>query len=232
MAEGGEVNADLVGAAGQQVDLEQGICGTRRDGLVLRQGALPVRAHLPMIRLAHVASDGHIDTATRTVQMALRQCQVLAVNLVVMLRHRVLDVRGFGEDDNARRITVKAIERMDADALSPALEIAGYCMDKRITRFTMRRMDDHRGRLIDNQEGFILIENIERSVDGHDGRRFLPEHRQLIPCLDTQAGITTRLPVDKNCAIPLDVLPELHRNLSGDMASWRIALLSWAASTV
>lgn len=72
-------------------------------------------------------------------------------------------------------------------------------------------MDDHRGRLVDDQEGFILVEYIERQVDGHDGRSFLPDHGQLIPCPDAQADIADNLPVDKDRAVPLDVLPELRR---------------------
>ena len=211
MAESGKVDADLVSAAGQQVNLEQRICGARGPDLVLRQGALPICAHLPVIRLARVAANGHVNTSFPPVQMAGHQCQILAVDLAVMLRHRVLDARRFRENDNARRITVKTVERMDADRFSSAPEITGHRMDERVARFAMRRMDDHRGRLVDDQEGLVLIEYIERQVDWHDGRRFLPEHRQLIPCPDAQAGITTRLPVDKNCAIPLDVLPELHR---------------------
>ena len=127
------------------------------------------------------------------------------------LRHRVLDARRFREDDDARRITVKTVERMDAGRFSSALEIAGHRMDERVARFAMRRMDDHRGRLVDDQEGFILVEYIERQVDWHDGRRLLPEHRQLIPCPDAQASIADRLPINKDRAIPLDVLPELRR---------------------
>ena len=127
------------------------------------------------------------------------------------LRHRVLDARGFREDDNARRVSVKAVERMDASCLSPAPEIAGHRMDERVARFTMRRMNDHRGRLIDDQEGLVLVEYIERQVDWHDGRRLLPEQSQLIPCLDAQADIADSLPVDKDRAIPLDVFPELRR---------------------
>ena len=95
---------------------------------------------------------------------------------------------------------------MDASRLSPAPEIAGHRMDERVARFTMRRMDDHRGRLVDDQEGFILVEYIERQVDWHDGRSFLPDHGQRIACPDAQASIA-----DKDRAIPLDVLPELRR---------------------
>ena len=84
-------------------------------------------------------------------------------------------------------------------------------MDERVARFAMRRMDDHRGRLVDDQEGFILVEDIERQVDGHDGRRLLPEQSQLIPCLDAQASIADRLPVDKDRAVPPDVFLELRR---------------------
>ena len=143
--------------------------------------------------------------------MAGHQCQILAVDLTVTLRHRVLDARRFGEDDDARRITVKAVERMDADRFSSAPEITGHCMDERVARFAMRRMDDHRGRLVDDQEGFILVEYIERQVDWHDRRSFLPDHGQLIPCPNAQASIADRLPVDKDRAVPLDVFPELRR---------------------
>ena len=128
-----------------------------------------------------------------------------------MLRHHVLDARGFREDDDARCVSVEPIERMDARHLSPALEIAGHGMDERIARRAMRRMDDHARRLVDDEEDFVLIEDVERQIDGHDGRYFLPEQCQLIARMDAQAGIAMLLPIDEDRAVPLDVLPKLRR---------------------
>ena len=170
-----------------------------------------VRARLPVIRPCDVAGDGHVDSATWAVQMTLHQCQVFAVDLAVMLCHHVLDARGFSEDDDARCVSVEPIERMDARRLSPALEIARHGMDERIARRAMRRMDDHARGLVDDEKGLILIENVERQIDGHDGRYFLPEQRQLIARMDAQADIAMLLPIDKDRAVPLDVLPELRR---------------------
>ena len=75
----------------------------------------------------------------------------------------------------------------------------------------MRRMDDHARGLVDDEESFVLVEDGERQVDGHDGRGFLPEQCQFIPCPDAQTGIADSLPIDKDRAVPLDVLPELRR---------------------
>ena len=128
-----------------------------------------------------------------------------------MLCHRVLDARGFGEDDDARCASVEPIERMDTGCFSPALEIARHGMDERIARRAVRRMDNHVRGLVDDEKGFVLIEDVERQIDGYDRRCFLPEQCQFIACTDAQAGIAMLLPINEDCAVPLDVLPELRR---------------------
>jgi hypothetical protein len=81
MAQGAEVDADLVGAARLEVDVEQAGRAERLDDLVVGDAGLALVHHRELVVVARVAADGRVDGADHRVGQALHERVVLLVDV-------------------------------------------------------------------------------------------------------------------------------------------------------
>lgn len=108
----GHVDADLVGPAGLYLDIEQGeFCETLAD-LPDRYRAAAVGGDLHPQAVVLVAADRGLDRAGVFFRGPVNERDIRFVNrsLAKLLRQGLMDLIGFGDDDQARGVFVEAMD--------------------------------------------------------------------------------------------------------------------------
>ena len=189
VAEGGEVDADLVGAARDQVELEERPAREPLADPVAGRRRPAVRRPRPSaVRSLRVAPDGRLDPADRRGDAALHQRQVgLADAARLELGHqRRLGGVVAGDDQQARGVAVEAVDdARPRDARDAAVVVAArqQGVDERAPPVPGRRVDDQAGRLVDDQQVVVLVDDLDLDrrvrleVVRDLGRRDLERHR-------------------------------------------------------
>ena len=157
----GQVNSDLVRAAGLEPDREQRVFRQEAFDLEVRDRlAWRVRIERPPQRVVTVAADRRLDPAGAGPRPAADERQVAAVER--SLPNEVLEpgigLLGTGDDQQPRGVAVETMD--DAGALryvaarDPAIE---QRLHQRPARVARGRMDDDSGGLVDDEQVLVLV---------------------------------------------------------------------------
>ena len=157
IAEGLHVDADLVGAAGVDAELYQGIEAKVFEDLVVGEGGLAVAVDDHGAGFGGVFHDGHVDAAAGLREAALDEPLVELFDVAVFESLGEEFVGGFvlGEDDDAAGVAVEAVDGED---------IAVFFPERSFQRgfFAFAIGDaEHAGGFIDGDEGVVLEQNLE-----------------------------------------------------------------------
>ena len=183
MADRLEVNADLVGAAGLELHAQQRGLGKLPLDLEMRdRGARLVGGGRVQRAVAAVAADGGVDRPRARVGPADDERQVLAPDTAVS--HRLLecpvDRVALRDDEQPRRVLVQAVHDARAEWVVAARGPARQRLRERPGVVARRRMDGDAGRLVDDDQVVVLVDDLERDVVGAGGvGRRLGDRRDL-----------------------------------------------------
>jgi hypothetical protein len=166
MPDRGHVRADLVRAPGLEPDAEEGRPRVGLDDLEMRARlARAVAAHRHQLAVVAVAADRRVDRARPGVRAPLHERQVLALELAGPDQALERAVHGIGlrHDHQAGGVPVEAVHYPGAPGLGAARGAAGERLRKGAGRVAGRRVYDHPGGLVDDQQVVIL----EHDLIGH-----------------------------------------------------------------
>ena len=169
------MDADLVGAAGFKLALDEGDVAEPFHHSVVGDG---------MFALFTVGEDGHYEAVARVAahvpddgafvlfEVAPHEGAVLAVNGVVEEVGGQLDLRllRLGHDQNAGGVLVDTVQQQWLDLFAIliflSLKMIGEGIDERAVVVTESRVHHHAGRLVDDDEVIVLVHDVERDVLG------------------------------------------------------------------
>ena len=225
MADRAQVHADLMRAAGVNRDLRQRqhaaeVLGAddARDRRAAAARARRLRRHLLPVR--RIAADRRVDAASGQ-HLAPDEREVFLLDLAVGELARQLLVRRvvLGDDHQPRRAAVEPMH--DARALLAAdaaqiVDVMQQRVDQRAARVAGRRMHDHPGRLVDDDEVRVLVEDRQRQRLGLRRRvdRLRDVDRDLLPGLDRLVRLRRARPATQHVAVldqPLNLRARLSR---------------------
>ena len=143
-----------------------------RDGVLALVATLGVNGHLEAIALiaAYIADDG----ALRAVETPPDEGAVGALGglLEELTREMRLRLGALGHDEQPARILVDAVHEPQAWILGVVvrviLEVIGQGIDQCPRIVAMPGMDDEARGLIDHQEVFVLVDDVQRDILGDD----------------------------------------------------------------
>ena len=172
VADVGQVDADLVGAAGAGQGTDQRIadetldCFENRDR---RPGVRVFAANRFLFAVRRVVADRFVDDVPVAIGHAQHDGQIFLFHFArfELGGERVVGLVVFGDDDHAARF---AIEPMDdagprrAAAAAECAEVVGECAGECAFPMALGRVNDHAGPLVDDDDRFVLVENRERNV--------------------------------------------------------------------
>ena len=162
--EGGEVDADLVGATGDEVQLQQRPRGEPLPDAVAGDGAPSVGDHRHPLAVLRVAPDRRLDPADRRRHRALDQREVGLADAagLELGHHRCLRGVVAGDDQQARGVAVQAVDDpRPGDAGDAAVVVAAgeQRVDQRAAPVPGRRMHDQPGGLVHDQQVVVLVDH-------------------------------------------------------------------------
>ena len=173
MADGAQVHANLMRAPGRDRDLAQRDAAQMlrpRDAGDRRPRPPGARRHL--LPVVGVAPDRQVDPASG-LHDAPDQRHVFLVHLAVLelLRQRLVRRIVLRDDHHARRALVQAMHDARTQLAADAAEIGDVVeqrVDQRARVVARRRVHDHAGGLVHDDDVGVLVEDGERQILGHD----------------------------------------------------------------
>src|SRR6185312_2232866 len=178
MADRGEVDADLVRAAGLQRALDE-----RRDRVALAWRDMRARRAAALDdghrRARHrMAADRRID-GDRALDVAPCDREVVAMHVArgERARQRGLRLRRARDDEEAARVLVEAVHDAGARDAGERRRVVQQRVLQRAAAVARARVDDETGRLVDDDDRVVLVHDRERDRlagvrrVGLDGRR-------------------------------------------------------------
>ena len=180
VAERLQVDADLVGAAGFDLDFGKGEgavgCGEALEGVDVGDGGAAVGAAGRHAGAANeVAGDGQRDRGVVLGEVAVGEGEVGLVDLAGgehLAQPAVREVV-LGDDDGARSLLVQAVDDAGAEVAANLGQAAGHVEEERVDQGSgiavlLTRagagVDHHAGRFVDDGEELVLKEDFKRYV--------------------------------------------------------------------
>lgn len=172
-----QVNADLVRATGVEAAFQQRSSGETAADLPIRARRPPRRQHRHFPALNRVASDGAINAAARSARRSPDQGEIDFFNGSRLKRSGQVTVGGVGFRDHKAAAGLLVQTMNDPGAFNPAdaAQLVATMMQKgmhqRMGGLARARMHQHSGGFVQNQQMFVLEQNLERNVLGFERRR-------------------------------------------------------------
>jgi len=175
MMERGKVDADLVGAAGVELDFEERCWADAVEHTPVCAGCAgaiddaAARGHADAT--IGVACDSELDAAFRFVDDAFDQREVGLFHQAIAEGFAEFAVGGvvFGDEDNAGGFFVEAVDDAGAEyvaALGERLAAAQECVDHGAGMVAGSRVDNHACGLVDGEDVVVFIQEVERDAFG------------------------------------------------------------------
>ena len=177
MADVLHVDADLVGASRFQTTFDEVDIAQPFEHPVMRHGVfavLPVGEDGHFEPVAQAASDVSFDRSLFLFHVAPHQRVIDPVDRVVekLSGQPGVGALVFGHDQNAGRVLVDAVDQSGSHVAAlekrQVLQMIGQGIDQRARIVAVAGMDDHAGRLVDDNQVVVFIQNVERNVFGDD----------------------------------------------------------------
>ena len=168
------MNADLMGSAGFKLYFDQRMGGQSLVNSVVRHGGFAIGANRKPFAVTAMAADRKIDGASPG-QGALNQRKILAMDAMVLklFDQTLMGLDGPCHHQKSAGIFVDAMH----DPGSWHLVERGIVMQQRILERPVmvpcRRVDDQTLRLVDHDQGLILVDDVERNGFRSDMRDHL-----------------------------------------------------------
>ena len=195
VADVGQVDPDLVGAARLQAATQMGDAGIAGDDLPMCHGLPPPLAHHRHALAVHrMAADGRVDSAAVLPEIAHRQALIRPGQGVVRQLGRQGQVGRvvFGGDNEAAGVPVDAVDNAGtllaphAGQALPAVIQQG--VDQGPVRVPRRRMHHHPRGLVHHDDVLVLVYHVQGNILGPGFRllRLRQRHLQHLSRLDPQ----------------------------------------------
>ncbi len=163
MSERGQVNADLVRAAGLEAAGEQRAVAETLAHLIARDGCFAGRDDRHRRAPDRMTADRRVDRATMD-DVSGGERQIFAVDaLCLQLAHKLcLGDLGLGHDQEAAGIFVQAMHDARASDTGELRRVVQQRVGKRAVAVAGSRMNDQPGRLVDDEDCFVLMHDLQR----------------------------------------------------------------------
>lgn len=177
VADAGEVNADLVGAASADADFEEGELRVAAEDAVRAPSGAAFGEACGHADPAHgVAGDGALDAAGLILHGALDQRQVNFFDFAGGELRGEIPVRGvvLGDQEDAAGEAVEAVDNAGAQIaaeLGEGVEAMEEGVDERAGVNASSGVDDHAGGFIDGDDGGIFVEDMQGNIFGRGFER-------------------------------------------------------------
>jgi hypothetical protein len=207
VADVGHVDPDLVGAAGYRAALDEGGPGEAFDDPVEGAGLPPARDHRHLLALRRVASDRPLDDAAPSCRKAKTDCEVALLDLAPPEGDRQSEVGALRlrHHHQPGRVLVEPVHdpgALDAADRGQILAVAEEGVDQGPGGVARRRVDDEAGRLVEDQELRVFVEDDERNVLGEEVELLRRRLVDLDAIADRDLGSgLARLAVEQDMAV-------------------------------
>ena len=174
----GEVDADLVGTAGSDLDLEEGMGGEAfQDAEFGMGGAAGVEAGGHAGAAEGVAGDGGVDDAGIGADAALDEGEVGFGDLAggELAGEGAVGGVGAGDEEDAAGAFVEAVDDAGAEIAAEGGELGEVVeegVDEGAGAAAGAEVDDEAGGLVDGDDAGVLIEDVEGDVFGEGAEGF------------------------------------------------------------
>ena len=195
VAQGGQMHADLVVAAGEQLDVQPGVAAPALDHTIPGpRGLAHVVADGPGVaHLRQRRADGQVDQALVALDLAVHQHLVLLGDgaLLELLLHGHQRRQGLGHQQHAAGLEVEAVHQLGHDVLGGVVEVAVGAMqlgDHRPVQQPPGRVAGDVGRLVDADQPVVLEQALQlehrtaglgQGLVAHGARQLHPHHVAL-----------------------------------------------------
>ena len=132
----------------------------------------------------------------------------------------------FGDDQKPGCVPVQPVDSPEGKRFSSLTEVPGNPVCQRVVKVSLGRMDRHSGRLVDDHQIPVLIDNVKVLADGYDvfgGGVIRQADRQQISLGQKFRGIDRKLAVCSQ-AQPVFCFPETDKEAAGEAAAAQIML--------
>ncbi len=182
-----------------------------RHDFIRRHRPFPVLAHLPRHRTSVHPTDGRLDPPRLLLHMPGDKRDVMPRDQIVTFRQLVLHLGRLGDHDQPRRVSIQPINRMNAASFLLFRKISGHRIHQRFLRTSVRRMNHHPRRLVDDEQPFVLVNDGERQRNRHDIRLLAPRANDAIPGRQHHLRIMHGDAIHRDRPAPLDPFPKRSR---------------------
>lgn len=167
-----EVQSDLVSASRFGQCPHVGEAGESFNYLVNCGGRASVRvfaANRLFITMRRMVADRFIDPIAIELRRTDDDCQVFFFHdaRLELLGQRIVRLIGLGDDNDAARVAIQPVHDAWARrtaASAEGREVVGQCARQRTLPMALRRVNDHPGRLVDDDDRVVLVQNLQRNV--------------------------------------------------------------------
>ena len=172
----GEMDSDLVGATGFEVNLDGSHAGIDLEDFVVGHGGLalthPRGESLSMMGVSSVQS---LEGSGLGARNALRECEIrlLDFSLLKALHQARVGFGGLRKNDDARRSSVEPVDDAGANRVrvGECAEVVKHPGEERSVLVAVSRMDNTTCGLVDDKELGVLVEDLERQRFRLEGER-------------------------------------------------------------
>ena len=183
------------------------------QGMEFGNGFAPFRNDGHLFSVAWIAADGRVDDPVRRRDDVGSERKIDLADRPLLELTLDMETGPFGEGDDHEpgRVSVQSVDDTGAALPSHAGELAKACeerVDGGAGRVTGARVHDHAGRLVDNHQLIILIDDVEGDRFGlqrlglTSGDRYFDD----LPTVETVTGLGDHLPVDGREAVSDQIL--------------------------
>ena len=168
-AGGGSVDADLVGAAGEKFQLQQGGAGPGAHDFPVGAGRPSLGSHRHFLPVNGVAADRTLPGTDLSLRPAenKREIGLLGLAVLELAAEFAVGRLGFGGHENAGRFQVQAVNDAGPVRAAAGGELARAVVEQGGGEgsggSTGTRMDGQAGRFVEHDDIGILVQDIERN---------------------------------------------------------------------
>ena len=206
MAEMGEVDANLVRAAGVQEALDFGTGFALLEHTVIGPGGSAVGwvfFHRHLFSVDGMATDGAVAFTGDAAEDSGAEGAIDFLYLAFgeNLRELFVGLVGFRDENHAAGVLVEAMDDAEAFAAPAPGEVRAAMVDERVDQragpVARGGMDDEAGLLVEREQGVVLVDDIERDclagkIGGDNGLHRLGVDGDAVPCPQAVARLTLR----------------------------------------
>ena len=164
----GHMDTDLMGASGVQFQAEKGAAAVTGEGLIMGAGRQTALTHLAGNEGIFHRTNGGIHHAAGGIGCAVTHRQIDAAEMLGVEGgfQTLLSIDVFGDHQKSRSALIQTVDRMIIGIQADFLVIMKDEITQRIVKVTVAGMGENTGLLVDHQNIFVLIDDVQRAIGG------------------------------------------------------------------